>query len=133
MAPEPQVAIVIFAVADLARSRAFYERAFGWRAGVVTPSYVELATGSTSVGLYARSGFAQNTGQPAQAAPSIGTTSAELYVHVDDARAAADRVLAAGGRPLDDVRRRPWGDVAAYFADPDGNVVAVAQRGSVAT
>jgi predicted enzyme related to lactoylglutathione lyase len=36
------------------------------------------------------------------------------------------RIEAAGGRPLSPLRLREWGETAAWFADPDGNVVAVA-------
>lgn len=33
----------------------------------------------------------------------------------------------AGGRPLSPLQPRSWGEEAAWFADPDGNVIAVAQ------
>jgi predicted enzyme related to lactoylglutathione lyase len=51
-----------------------------------------------------------------------------LYLRVDDAGEAARRLEAAGGRPLSPLAQRSWGDDAAWFADPDGNVVAVAHR-----
>jgi GNAT superfamily N-acetyltransferase len=41
-------------------------------------------------------------------------------------RAAVSRVESAGGRVLSPALPRDWGDRAAYFADPDGNVVVVA-------
>jgi uncharacterized glyoxalase superfamily protein PhnB len=34
---------------------------------------------------------------------------------------------AAGARPLKELAPQSWGEEAAWFADPDGNVVAVAQ------
>jgi catechol-2,3-dioxygenase len=34
----------------------------------------------------------------------------------------------AGARRLSPRQQRGWGDEAAYFADPDGNVFAVAAR-----
>ncbi len=38
------------------------------------------------------------------------------------------RAIAAGARELSPLAPRDWGDEAAYFADPDGNVLAVARR-----
>jgi uncharacterized glyoxalase superfamily protein PhnB len=38
-----------------------------------------------------------------------------------------NRLTAAGARVLSPVAPRDWGDDAAYFADPDGNVIVVAR------
>ena len=121
------VAIVILAVDDVERASAFYRAAFGWRVRAAVPVYVELDTGGgTAVALYLRSGFGANTGAAALASPTTGTTATELYVRVDDLDDAVRRLSAAGARELSAAAPRPWGDTAAYFADPDGNVVAVA-------
>jgi predicted enzyme related to lactoylglutathione lyase len=118
--------LAIFAVADVARAHAFYASAFGWPATYEHPVYVELAmpTG-LKLGLYARDRFGEMTGEPAAPAPPRGTTSSELYLTVDDVPAALARLLACGGRLVSPLARRPWGDDAAYVADPDGNVIAV--------
>jgi catechol 2,3-dioxygenase-like lactoylglutathione lyase family enzyme len=120
--------IVILACDDVARSREFYVRAFGWKVGADFPVYVEMeaATG-VRVGLYLREGFAKNTGEPPAPRPARGTTASEIYLYVDDVTAAFARLLAAGGRPLSRPAPRVWGDEAGYVADPDGNVVAVAR------
>jgi len=49
-------------------------------------------------------------------------------VRVDDLEGTIERLRDAGARPLSPRADRNWGDEAAYFADPDGNVVAVAAR-----
>ncbi|MGZ5291951.1 MAG: VOC family protein [Actinomycetota bacterium] len=124
------LALVILAVGDLAASRDFYERAFGWRATVETPIYVEfmLASGMR-VGIYEREGFGRNTGVVPEAIPDGALAPCELYLLVDDVDAALERVVAAGGRLLDAAAERSWGDVAAYAADPDGTVLALASVG----
>jgi catechol 2,3-dioxygenase-like lactoylglutathione lyase family enzyme len=80
------------------------------------------------LGLYVRDGFAASAGiEPAE----IGEaryTGAEVYVQVEDLEGAIERLGAAGATPLSERREREWGHEAAYFADPDGNVVAVARR-----
>ena len=55
-------------------------------------------------------------------------TGAEVYVQVEDLDGAIERLGAAGATPLSERHEREWGHEAAYFADPDGNVVAVARE-----
>jgi uncharacterized glyoxalase superfamily protein PhnB len=50
-----------------------------------------------------------------------------LYVHTDDLEGAEARLQAAGATPLSERAVRGWGHQAAYYADPDGNIVAVAR------
>ncbi|MBA3412801.1 MAG: VOC family protein, partial [Actinobacteria bacterium] len=52
---------------------------------------------------------------------------AYVYVRVEDVDATAARLEQVGGRVLSPLEERAWGERAAWFADPDGNVVAVAQ------
>jgi predicted enzyme related to lactoylglutathione lyase len=121
--------LTILAVDDVARAAAFYVAAFDWTRAVDETPYVELAIpGGMRLGLYARKGFAANTGVMPSAAPPGGTASAELYLYADDLDAAIERLEAAGARVLSPRADRPWGDEAAYFADPDGHVVVVARR-----
>ena len=127
---ESRLALVIVAVESLARSVELYTRAFGWTKTVDTPVYVELAVpGGMRLGLYDRQGFARNIGELPAPSPST-VTSTELYVYVEDLEASFERVLSAGGRVLSPIARRGWGDIVGYLADPDGNVLALAQRGS---
>ena len=51
----------------------------------------------------------------------------ELYFFTDDVDAAAARLAGAGARLLSPRALRPWGDEAAYFADPMGNVLVMAR------
>lgn len=120
------LAIVVLAVADVARAKAFYVRAFGWEVAVDLPVYVQLRLpGKTAVSLYLREGFAAQTGELPSACPAGAITAAELYLQVDDLETATARLVEAGARVLSPAARRSWGDTAAYFADPDGNVVAI--------
>jgi predicted enzyme related to lactoylglutathione lyase len=119
--------LTILAVDDVARATAFYRDAFAWPQTVAVPVYAELAVpGGMRLGLYARAGFARNTGRPPGRIGPGELTATELYLHVDDLEAAIARLRAAGAVELSPRARRDWGDDAAYFADPDGNVVVVA-------
>ncbi len=120
--------LMILAVESLGRSRAFYHAAFGWSVTVDVPVYVQMRTSAPGleVALYQREAFAANTVQLPAVAPPGGITATELYVMVDDLEGTLERAEKAGGRRLSDPMMRSWGDLAAYVADPDGNVVAIA-------
>lgn len=120
--------LTILAVDDLQRSVAFYTAAFCWPQIVGVPVYVEFALPEgMRLGLYQREGFGRNTGQvPAPVAPGQ-ISSTELYFFPDNLEEAIASLVAAGARKLSDRAVRDWGDEAAYFADPDGNVLVVAR------
>jgi predicted enzyme related to lactoylglutathione lyase len=121
---------VILAVADVTRSAGFYERAFGWARNPLVDyaNYVELLPpDGGAIGLYERRGYAAEVGaEPAELGG--GVSSAYMYLRVEDADETAAAIVDAGGRPLSPLAERDWGERAAWFADPDGHVLAVAQR-----
>ncbi len=120
--------LTIIAVRDVLFARSFYVAAFGWRQTVDAPGYAELEIpGGMRFGIYARAGFAKNIEREPAALPSGTITPTELYFHVDDLDGAIQRLISAGARSLSGRSIRDWGDEAAYFADPDGNVIVVAR------
>ena len=120
--------LTILAVADLGRAARFYREAFGWRQAVSAPAYVEFElAGGIRFGLYEGQGFARNTGQPPSPIAPGAISATEIYLHVDDLAAAVALLERAGARELSPRAARDWGDEAAYFADPDGNVLVVAK------
>ncbi len=123
--------LTILAVAELAPALAFYRAAFSWPAVVETPVYVELSLpGGQRIGLYQREGFGRNTGQVPVTIDAGQLAPCELYFFTDDLDAASARLLGAGARVLSPRALRPWGDEAAYFADPMGNVLVLARPAS---
>jgi catechol 2,3-dioxygenase-like lactoylglutathione lyase family enzyme len=121
-------ALIILAVSDLPRAVQFYRTAFGWPQEVDVPVYAEFAMpGDQRLGLYERVAFGRNTGQAPGAMPDGALTGTELYFYPHDLPAAIARLEAAGAHELSRLTRRDWGDEAAYFADPDGNVLVMAR------
>jgi predicted enzyme related to lactoylglutathione lyase len=123
---------VVFAVSDLARSVDFYERVFAWPRNerIDFAEYVELhPEGGGTLGLCERPTYGRLVGAEA-VEPNGRVSPAYLYVRVDDPEAAAERIRAAGGRELAPFAERSWGETAAWFADPDGNVVALSRSRS---
>lgn len=52
----------------------------------------------------------------------------ELYLYVDSPEAYYEKAIAHGARGISEAKPRNWGDLAAYCADFDGNVIAFAKR-----
>ena len=124
----PRHVLTILAVAHRQRSVAFYREAFGWPARVDAPIYTELELpDGRGLGLYQRENFAHNTGQAPHVIPDGAISGTEVYLHCDDLEATIARLENAGARLLSAAAPREWGDEAAYYADPDGNVLVVAR------
>lgn len=121
----PTHVISIYPVADVQRALQFYRDAIGLQVTVDLPVFAQLDTASNAaLGLYERTALAKTAGL-AQVPEPGGT---ELYLSVPDLDAAIERALAAGATMTSARAARPWGDEAAYFLDPDGNVVALAHE-----
>ena len=121
--------LFILAVADFERAVAFYDRVFEWPKKAEAPVYVEYEIAERyRLGLYKREGFALNTGVVPGSAPYGAITATEIYLRVDDPDALGDRLMEGGATLLSTLSLRSWGDEAAYYADPEGNVIAVARE-----
>jgi predicted enzyme related to lactoylglutathione lyase len=110
------VRAVHYSVTDVARSRAFYERALGCK--------VKFADGSRWV-QFEGSGAALALASAEEAAP--GQTGAVVVFDTDDLDGACRQIVEAGGRIVD---RRDMGShgVVATFTDPEGNIAQIFAR-----
>lgn len=102
------------AVANIAASIAFLERAFGFTRSVVLqdtdgrPRYAEMRHGNSVVMLIHKGDTATATGG-----------AAALYTYVPDVDRATAQAREAGAG-VADAEDQPWGDRAAVITDPDG-------------
>lgn len=121
---------LVLSVSDVDRAKRFYGEAFGWRPHLEWPGeYAELGLPDNDwVGLYREDGYAASAGAPVDELKRGRYGGAALYVRVDDVEDSIASLRKAGATSLSPLARRGWGDEAAYFADPDGNIVAVARR-----
>lgn len=118
----------ILYVTDQQRSARFYTTLLGQAPNLDVPGMTEFHLGSCKLGLMPEHGIAHII-TPVLPHPSTaqGAPRCELYLLVDDFTAAMERAHAAGAIPVSPASDRDWGHHAAYFADPDGHVVAMAQ------
>lgn len=121
--------LTILAVKDLTQAAKFYTQAFGWNQTVAVPVYAEFELpDGMRLGLYERESFGINTGQVPFEIPDGALTGTELYFYSDDLEGDIEKLLKAGAQQLSALEPKNWGDDAAYFADPAGNVIVLARR-----
>lgn len=124
----PRHDVTILAVKDLKRSVGFYSESFGWSVTINTKRYVEFGLpGGRGLALCRRNAFTHETGAVIPESSMDATSGVQVYLRCDDLPRVIARLHTAGARPLSKVRERDWGDEVAYFADPDGHVIAVAR------
>ena len=109
--PAIRIDYIEFAVADTARSKAFYGRAFGWTFTDFGPGYTEFADGRM------KGGFNALEGGPTPGGPLV-------VLYSDDLEAVQRRIEEAGGRIVKPAYPFPRGR-RFHFADPDGHELAV--------
>ncbi len=123
---EPRITLVTLGVADVARSRAFYER-LGWKASNASQPEVTFFQGNgLALALFGREALAEDAGventPPAFAGVSLAY-NARSKEDVDRVYAHALESGATAVKPPHDVF---WGGYSGYFADPDGHLWEVA-------
>lgn len=103
---------------DPERSRAFYGGALGLAV------YREFGTGPERGTVYfLGGGFLEVSGR-SDTPPAPGL---QLWLQVDDVRAAHAELLGAGVRVLRPPVKEPWGLIEMWLADPDGVRIAVVE------
>jgi lactoylglutathione lyase len=115
---------LIFFVADLERSIAFYRDVLGFEFKFSEHGYAEFALDNLKFGLYERARLPDLIGRDAVE----GGPASEIVVVVEDCDAETERVSAAGAELLSPPADRPWGHRTAHIADPDGNVIELAEE-----
>ena len=122
---EQRLSVVTLGVADLDRSRRFYE-ALGWRRGNRHAEVVFFQLGGIVLSLFSRERLAEDATVPTEGAGFSGITLAQNV----RSRAEVEQVLAeaerAGGRVVKPAQDVFWGGYSGYFADPDGHLWEIA-------
>jgi predicted lactoylglutathione lyase len=123
---DQRLTLVTLGVADVAKSRAFYE-ALGWRPQPPTQDdVVFFQMNGMVLALFGRQALADDAGVPNAKPGFSGVALAwngRSEAEVDSALAEA---VAAGARLIKTGQKTFWGGYAGHFADPDGHLWEVA-------
>ncbi len=123
---EPRVSIITLGVANLARSRAFYE-ALGFHASSASQGdIVFFQAGGLGIALYPRAALAEDANVAEAGSGFRGLTIAHNVRAKEEVGAVLAEAQAAGGRMVKPAQDVFWGGHSGYFADPDGHLWEVA-------
>jgi uncharacterized protein len=124
---EQRVSLITLGVADLARSRSFYER-LGWR-GQEMEATVFFQAGGQAIILWAREKLADDAGIDDDGTSTFAGVALAQNVRSRD---EVDRIISDAANAGADVTKPPaetfYGGYAGYFRDPDGHAWEIAHN-----
>lgn len=120
----------ILYVRDQTRSTAFYSQVFGCPPCLNVPGMTEFILLENCVlGLMPEAGIQRLLGNKLpNPAHATGIPRSEIYLYVKGPINYHQRSIEAGAIELSGLEDRDWGDRVAYSLDPDGHVLAFAEK-----
>jgi catechol 2,3-dioxygenase-like lactoylglutathione lyase family enzyme len=122
---------IIFFVENQQAARDFYAQLLKTTPDVDVPGMTEfLLSPGCRLGLMPKKGIKKILGNSIPDFDSLyPVPCCELYLYIGNAELAMQHAITCGARILSPVLHRNWGDYAGYVADPDGNIIAFAEKG----
>lgn len=119
---DQRLSFISLAVADVARSRAFFVDGLGWQESMYVPGEVlMLKVGDRIVlSLWDRAGFESEVGPIAEGQGFAPVTLAHNVASAADVDEVLEEAVAAGATLRTPGAQREWGGYSGYFVDPDG-------------
>ena len=118
---------VILFVEDLERSLEFYLRKVGLEVRYRAEGYAELAVDGPKLALLERWRVPEIVGSGEARVPAPGAHEGEVAFVVDDVDAVYSELRARGVAFVCPPTDRRWSQRTAYFKDPDGHLLEIAQ------
>lgn len=125
---EPRITLITLGVADIAASRAFYER-LGFKASSDSNADVTfMSAGGVALALFGRAALAADAAVENAPCGFSGVTLAHNVRSPAEVDTAMAEASAAGAVIKKPAAATFWGGYAGYFADPDGHLWEVAHN-----
>lgn len=123
---------IILYVKDQAASRTFYQKLLGKQPEIDVPGMTEFfITEKCKLGLMPNDGIAKIlVDKMPHPDRGIGIPRCELYLYVSDLENEFYNALEGGALLVSPIEIRNWGDKVGYVADPDGHIIAFAEKAS---
>jgi len=124
---QPRISLITLGVADMARSRAFYE-ALGWNTGAEPgDEVVFFQAGAMVLGIWGRESLAEDS-----CLVDSGGYGGVTLAHLERSPAAVDALIEDARRAGAKIAREPaetfWGGYSGLFHDPDGHPWEIAHN-----
>lgn len=124
---DQRISLITLGVADLARSRRFYEDGLGWVKGNPQDevAFYQLSNGLV-LAIWSRDELAADAHVSDDGATFSGISIAFNTRSHDEVDGVLAQAEAAGGRITKPAEEQVWGGYSGYFVDPDGHPWEVA-------
>ena len=121
---------IILYVNDQKLSSEFYEKLLRKKADLNVPGMTEFNISELcTLGLMTDKGIAKIlNGKTPHPDSGNGIPRCELYFYTNDVQSEFDNSVKCGAKLISPVTDRDWGDRVCYFSDPDGHIIAFAER-----
>ena len=120
----------ILYVADQEKSKIFYTQILNKTPSLHVPGMTEfLLDSNVKLGLMSENGINKIlAGKTPHPNIGNGTPRCELYLKLGNVNYHYQNALKAGAKAVSEPSPRDWGDIVAYVADPDGHIIAFAEK-----
>ena len=125
-----QLIEIILYVKDQEASSIFYERILRRKPDLNVPGMTEfIVSENCKIGLMPNKGIAKILADKTPHPDSgNGIPRCELYLYVDNIQYEFDNAIKCGAKLISPIAEMNWGDRACYFSDPDGHILAFAEK-----
>ncbi|MBN2362652.1 VOC family protein [candidate division WOR-3 bacterium] len=122
--------LTVLYVSDQKRSAEFYKNIFRKEPDLDVPGMTEFDVfENLRLGIMPNDGIAsilkEKTLHPSK---GNGIPRCELYLYVEDLEFEYENAKKTGAVEISPIEKRNWGDRTCYFSDPDGHVLAFAEK-----
>ncbi|MFA5620446.1 MAG: VOC family protein [Weeksellaceae bacterium] len=121
---------IILYVENQQKSTEFYSSLFRKNPELNVPGMTEFRLSENcKLGLMPNNGIAKILSDKTPHPQSgKGIPRCELYLLVEDLNLEFENAKQAGAKLISPTKNRDWGDKVCYFADPDGHIIAFAEK-----
>ena len=120
----------ILYVSNQNKSCEFYEKLLGIKPILNVPGMTEFKLSeNVKLGLMPESGIAKIiSNKMPKPQKGNGIPRCELYLKVVNANEYLQRGIKLGAMEISQLKNRDWGDTVGYISDPDGHIIAFAEK-----
>lgn len=111
-------------------SSKFYQKIFRGNPELDVPGMTEfIISNNCKLGLMPNNGIAKIlSNKMPHPDTGNGIPRCELYLYVENIQLEFENAIKSGAKLISPIVDRDWGDRVCYFADPDGHILAFAEK-----
>lgn len=121
---------VIFYVEDVAKTMAFYEKAFGIKQAFIDPTghYGQMDTGAAALGFASHELAKQNLSKNFRAISPKELPGCEISFVTKDVYRSLNHAVQSGAELIASPEPKPWGQTIAYVRDFNGILIEISSE-----